>query len=283
MLTVHSQNMQAPYLNQNLSFYDFAAPTNTPFPREYFIGFLNQPWVQKALGVPVNFTESNVAVNEAFQSVGDLVRSPVMGDIAYLLDSGVKVAMVYGDRDFACNWIGGENVSLHIPWSHQADFSRAGYTPLQVNASYVGGQTRQFGNLSFTRVYQSGHEVPSYQPEAAFQIFNRAMTGKDIATGNTVVTDGFSTTGPGSTWDIIKQSAPAIPPEECYVLASQTCDTDTWNSVVDGTAKVYEWIVGNSPAKAGSGGSPKKAGASSLETPLLGLLAVAVVALLGAI
>ena len=276
--------MQEPYLNQNRSFYDIAAPTNTPFPREYFVGFLNQPWVQAALGTPVNFTESNFAVNEAFHNVGDIVRSSVVEDIAFLLDTGVKVAMVYGDRDFACNWIGGENVSLNIPWNHQADFSRAGYTPLQVNGSYVGGQVRQFGNLSFTRVYQAGHEVPAYQPETAFQIFSRALAGKDIATGNTVVDGSYSTTGPGSSWDVIQQKAPDIPPEECYVLAPATCDPDTWNSVADGTAKVYEWIVGNSPAKAGSGGSPKKNGAPSLETMgSLGLLVAAVVALLGAI
>jgi hypothetical protein len=274
-----------PYLNQNLSFYDIAAPSNTPFPRDYFIGFLNQPWVQEALGTPINFTESNIAVNQAFYMLGDIVRSSVVEDIGFLLDTGVKVAMVYGDRDFACNWIGGENVSLHIPWSHQADFARAGYTNLQVNGSYVGGQVRQYGNLSFSRVYQSGHEVPAYQPETAFQIFNRAMTGKDIATGNTVIGSGYATTGPGSTWGIIQEQAPPVPPEECYVLAPQTCDPMTWNSVIDGSAKVYEWIVGNSPAKAGSGGgsSPKKNGAASLETRSLGMLVAIVVALLGAV
>jgi uridylate kinase len=29
-------------------------------------------------------------------------------DLAYVLDSGIKVALVYGDGDYACNWIGGK-------------------------------------------------------------------------------------------------------------------------------------------------------------------------------
>jgi len=53
---------------------------------------------------------------------------------------------------------GGEDVSKAIEWKHKADFNNAGYTNLVVNSSYVGGQTRQYGNLSFTRIYESGHE-----------------------------------------------------------------------------------------------------------------------------
>lgn len=35
-------------------------------------------------------------------------------DIGYLLDDHVKVALVYGDRGWSCNWISGENVSMSI-------------------------------------------------------------------------------------------------------------------------------------------------------------------------
>ncbi|RMJ22955.1 Carboxypeptidase S1 [Aspergillus sp. HF37] len=46
------------------------------------------------------------------------------------------------------------------------------------------GETRQVGNLSFTRVYQAGHEVPFYQPVPALQLFNRTLFGWDAATGS---------------------------------------------------------------------------------------------------
>ena len=49
--------------------------------------------------------------------------------VAALLDGGVKVHMVYGDRDFACNWMGGEAASLRVPYSHHSEFAAAGYAP----------------------------------------------------------------------------------------------------------------------------------------------------------
>ena len=93
--------------------YDFAAiGPNNPLPYSYFLGFLAQHWVQRALGVPVNFTSggaynvSNV-VTETFATTGDSARKDIRGgqlaDIAYLLDRGVKVALMYGDRDYRCN------------------------------------------------------------------------------------------------------------------------------------------------------------------------------------
>ena len=81
----------------------------------------------------------------------------MLEDIAYVLENGIKVAMVYGDRDFACNWIGGERSSLSIPYIYSEQFKQAGYAPIEVNENYVGGQVRQYGNLSFSRVYQAGH------------------------------------------------------------------------------------------------------------------------------
>ena len=75
-----------------------------------------------------------------------------------LLDNGVKIALVYGDRDYQCNWMGGEAVSLAINFSSSVEFSKAGYAELLTNDSYTGGLVRQHGNLSFTRVFQAGHE-----------------------------------------------------------------------------------------------------------------------------
>ena len=98
-----------PYLaNGNNGWYDISHRLfnpGDPFPPEYLNVFLNQHWVQKALGVPVNHTASSETVHQAFTSTGDMARGGLLEDIAYLLDSGVKVALVYGDRDFACNWV----------------------------------------------------------------------------------------------------------------------------------------------------------------------------------
>ncbi len=52
------------------------------------------------------------------------------------------------------------------------------------------------------RIYESGHEVPFYQPLAALTIFERAITGKDIATGKVDVpqTDYITKGTPTSTY-----------------------------------------------------------------------------------
>ena len=79
--------------------YDITHPLADPFPAQYFLGYLNQPHVQKALGVPVNFTTSSSAVGRAFVGTGDHPRSGMLKDISYVLQSGIKVALMYGDRD----------------------------------------------------------------------------------------------------------------------------------------------------------------------------------------
>lgn len=168
-----------------------------------------------------------------------------LNDVAYLLDSGIKVALVYGDRDYACNWIGGEEISLAVNHAEAPAFRAAGYTPLRTNATYVGGQVRQHGNFSFTRVYEAGHEVPAYQPETAYEIFHRALFNRDIATGriNTARNSSYSTHGPASTWQI-KNKVPESPEPECYILSlEETCTSEQINSVVNNTAIIKDWIV----------------------------------------
>lgn len=109
---------------------------------------------------------------------GDFVKGNNLDILGQLLDRGVKVALVYGDRDYQCNcktlgfdpvrtqrvkltWyegFGGEALSLAIQSQSTAKFQDAGYADIRTNASYVGGAVRQYGNLSFSRVYQAGHE-----------------------------------------------------------------------------------------------------------------------------
>jgi len=57
------------------------------------------------------------------------------------------------------------------------------------------GETREYGNFSFTRVYESGHEVPYYQPIAALALFNRTINNFDSATGTKKVTADLNTNG----------------------------------------------------------------------------------------
>lgn len=83
--------------------FDIAAPRFNPYPPSFHFGFLARQWVQAALGVPLNYTGYSDVAYKAFIQTGDLVRGGRLADIGNLLDRGVKVAMIYGDRDHSCN------------------------------------------------------------------------------------------------------------------------------------------------------------------------------------
>lgn len=175
--------------------YDIRDPNVYPQPPSTFPTYLNTGEVQQALGVDTNYTApSNTEVLVPFWFTGDFVRSYILEDLVELLDSGVRVALVYGDADYVCNWYGGEAVSLAANFSWADKFRNAGYAPLMANGKHYG-DTREYGNFSFTRVFDAGHLVPYYQPEAALAMFNRTINGLDIATGEETIHGDYSTQG----------------------------------------------------------------------------------------
>jgi carboxypeptidase C (cathepsin A) len=123
------------------------------------IGFFNQEWVQAELGVPVNFSANSIVSEDIIlSSSGDPIRREGMKELEYLLANGVTVALIYGDRDQRCPWLGGEKLSLAAQWSGAESFNAAGYEYVRTNDSYNGGVVRQHGNLSFVRVFEAGHD-----------------------------------------------------------------------------------------------------------------------------
>lgn len=229
------------YFQRARGFYDIAHPLADPFPPPYMYGYLSEAATLSALGVPVNFTAASDVVQERFRATYDMAVGGFLEAIGYLLDRGVKVHMMYGDRDFGCNWVGGEAASLAVPWNRTAEFADAGYTPL-VTGGGVAGMTRQVGRYSFSRVFQAGHEVPSYQPEAAYEIFRRATLGLDVPTGLTVVDEGYATRGPKSTWHI-KNVPPEMPKPRCYILKPVSCLPEVWDRFAAGAAVVKDYFV----------------------------------------
>jgi hypothetical protein len=101
-------------------------------------------------------------------------------------------------RDIICNWYGGQNASLELARlvpGYNTTFPAAGYADIVVNDSYVGGHVRQYGNLSFSRIFDAGHLVPLYQPETAFTVFSRVIQGDDISMGYNVNLSTYRTGG----------------------------------------------------------------------------------------
>jgi carboxypeptidase C (cathepsin A) len=173
--------------------YDVRELTPDPFPPEFYVDYLNTPKVQAAVGAFQNYSESSNAVGTAFATTGDDNRKlQTVADMLKLVEAGLTVIMYTGDADYICNWLGGEVVSNEIG---APNFHKAGYTNISTSDGVVHGQVKQAGKFSFLRIYESGHEVPFYQPVVALEMFERALKGLDIATGKKVVGKNYLTKG----------------------------------------------------------------------------------------
>ncbi|KAL4902501.1 hypothetical protein BDW74DRAFT_157917 [Aspergillus multicolor] len=202
-------NVEGPYYSYgNRGVYDIRHPYDDPTPEDLFAPFLQQDWVMDALGVNINYTMSNNEVYYAFQQTGDFVWPNFIEDLEEILTYPVRVTLIYGDADYICNWFGGQAVSLAVKHPHSRQFQAAGYTPLLVDGVEYG-ETREYGNFSFSRVYEAGHEVPYYQPAASLQLFNRTLFGWDIAEGNVKIWPGYSTNG--TAWPTHTESFVPLP------------------------------------------------------------------------
>jgi len=256
--------MSAPYYEAGYDPYDIRQQLPSPDPPAAYQEYLNNASVLAAIGAQVNYTESSSYVQQGFISTGDTLRGGGIQDLAYLLSLGIRVALIYGDADFICNWFGGEAISLAIaqqmanstapaaslpalpsattaPASYATAFPAAGYADIVVNSTYVGGAVRQFGNLSFSRIYDAGHFVPYFQPETAFTVFTRIIQGADLSTGDDIDLSSFGTTGPVNATHT--NSVPSSPSPTCWLRAiNNTCTKDEISALLDGKGSIVNGI-----------------------------------------
>ncbi|KAG5956268.1 hypothetical protein E4U57_002752 [Claviceps arundinis] len=238
--------IQEPYYNNGRSPYDLAAPYHDPNPALRFLSYLNQEHILRAIGSPVNYTLASSVVTQAFHDTGDQSRGGNIKRLAHILSRGVRIGLIYGDRDYICNWYGGEAVSLAIANLTSPDyatkFPAAGYAPILVNDTYIGGLVRQYGNLSFSRIYQAGHSVAWYQPETAFQVFARIMMGTSLSTGGHINLSLYNTTG--SSVASHSDDLPAMPSTTCWVYNfASTCDDGAHGLVSEGAGVVINGVL----------------------------------------
>ncbi|KAG8531005.1 uncharacterized protein KY384_004362 [Bacidia gigantensis] len=234
----------APFASSGRNPYDITQKLLDPFPPSTYLEYLNDADVQAAVGVPLNYTQNSDAVAQAFQATGDVERGETIQQLANLLSRGVKVALVYGDRDYLCNWFGGEAVSFAVAarLPAYAPFYSAGYADIVVNNSYVGGAVRQFGNLSFSRIYSAGHLIPAYQPETAFTVFTRIIMGSDISFGKEVDLSSYKSNGTANATYTAKPPGQTDP--ICWIRDIQAkCTDDQQQKLRDGEGVIINGIL----------------------------------------
>ena len=95
--------------------------------------------------------------------------TPVSNDIAFSLHNGVRVMLFYGDKDYICNWRGGEALANGINWNGQQEYRKA---PLKY-MHYEGknrSEYKKHENFTFMKVYDAGHMVPGDQKSFALHM-----------------------------------------------------------------------------------------------------------------
>ncbi|CDO93332.1 unnamed protein product [Kluyveromyces dobzhanskii CBS 2104] len=148
---------------------------------EYIDSYLNQRSIQEALGSRASsFVGCSSSVAVDFFKTGDNSKS-FQRYVAELLDSNIPVLLFAGDTDFICNWLGNKAWSDALEWTGHEAYEKLPLKPwLSKDGSTQFGEVKNYGPLTFARVYEAGHLVPYYQPEASFEMII-SWISKDIS------------------------------------------------------------------------------------------------------
>ncbi|KAF4461546.1 carboxypeptidase D [Fusarium albosuccineum] len=160
----------------DFGYYDIRHPRDDPFPPATYSTYLQSSAVMKAIGTQSTYGECPDAPYQKFMSSGDRGRS-FLPTLKQVIDSNITVLIWAGDADWICNWMGNYRALNSIS---SKSFLAQPLKPYTVNGKKYG-EFKASGNLSWLRVYEAGHEVPAYQPEAALAAFIATMSKKPIS------------------------------------------------------------------------------------------------------
>lgn len=97
-----------------------------------------------------------------------------------ILNYGLDVLVYSGDKDFICNWRGGEAWTNAVDWDGASDYANAETGDWTIDGN-VAGSLKTFSNLKFLRVFDAGHMVPMNQPVNALAMLNNFTSGNILA------------------------------------------------------------------------------------------------------
>jgi len=152
---------------------DLRQNSSALFPPEFYLNYLALANVKAQIGAESDYQECANAPFDLFERTGDDARTwlPQLGELA---NSTLKLLIWAGDADINCNWLGGHASVLAMDWYGKQRLQETPFTNMTINGSAVAA-IQNVDNFSFARVYESGHEVPAFQPVAALEIFKQVI------------------------------------------------------------------------------------------------------------
>ncbi len=143
--------------------------------------YLNQEEVKLAVGAEVETyvgCSNSVGINFFFTGDG---AKPFQKYVKQLLENDIPVLLYEGDKDFICNWLGNRAWSNALEWDGQFDYAIAPTEDWITNDGAFAGTVKSAHNLTFVRVFESGHMVPYNQPENSLDMLNKWIFGEELA------------------------------------------------------------------------------------------------------
>ncbi|KAF8881135.1 Alpha/Beta hydrolase protein [Mucidula mucida] len=157
---------------------DLRQNSSALFPPSFYVDFLHNPTVKRRIGAESQYSECPDAPFDFFVKTGDDART-WLPELGVLADSGLNMLIWAGDADINCNWLGGHASVLAMDWFGKEELASTPLTNITLDGKSIAA-VQNVGNFSFARVYEAGHEVPAFQPAAAFEIFRQVINKEPL-------------------------------------------------------------------------------------------------------
>lgn len=129
----------------------------------YVKDFFNRGDVKAELGVETDWALCNPLYQNLLHE--DFLID-CSGYLTPLLNDGIPVLFIYGDKDMAVNWVGGDRMAKNIVWNGQNEYASREF----VQGKY--GKEKSFKNMRFVVIPNAGHLAPYNQPGPIFELVN---------------------------------------------------------------------------------------------------------------
>jgi len=159
--------------------YDHTKPCPAEFPLCYDWDYLDKFFNSKVTKAAEGFGPTKKwqdCDNEVYAKLSKKDNiTDVSEKLAFLIESGLKVLIYAGERDFICNWVGTESMINNLDWSGRKNFNYSQY----ITEAY--GEKKCFSNsknnLAFVKFKEAGHLVPMDQPELSLEMIESFVEG----------------------------------------------------------------------------------------------------------
>ncbi|KAJ7599183.1 Alpha/Beta hydrolase protein [Mycena floridula] len=165
------------------------AHASNPFPPSNYLSLIRSQATRKLIGATTTFDQCDNSVKARFIQSGETGRS-FLPPLASLADAKFPLLIWAGDADMKANWIGVHQGMVSMNWYGNQTLNNTAF----VNVSSGGqpfAESKAVDRFTFARVYQAGHQLPSFQPQAALYFFSQFVA--TVANQSSTSTSTFPT------------------------------------------------------------------------------------------